>query len=128
MIMIFAVVSVLAAAATASAAPAADAGNAPAAGAMDWCANPLAADAPRNVENTSACVSVGVPLYMDRMMDFRDAPQTCEAAAKHLTEDGTAGGIPPQVGDGYWVEDWKMLKPSIRCHIVKIDGKIITMR
>jgi hypothetical protein len=94
---------------------------------LDWCANEKAADKPRNVEDRNACAAVGVSLYMDRMMSYRDGPQTCEEAAKRLTEEGTLEG-PPQVGDGYWVENWDISKPTIRCHIVKIDGKTIEMR
>jgi hypothetical protein len=93
-----------------------------------WCADPTAPGAPRNVEDTTACAAWGVPFYMDRMMSYRDGPQTCDGAAKHLMQNGNPGRDPPQVGDGYWVESWDMSKPSIRCHIVRIDGKTIEMR
>jgi hypothetical protein len=103
------------------------AATAMAAGAPDWCTDPNAPDKPRNVEDTHACAAAGVMFYMDRMTSFRDAPPTCENAAKELSEQGVVDG-PPQVGDGYWVQDWDLKAPAIRCHIVKIEGKTITMQ
>jgi hypothetical protein len=97
--------------------------------APDWCANPNAPDMPRNVEDTKACAAAGASFsfYMDRVISFSDGPQTCENAAKHLSEPGSEDA-PHQVGDGYWVESYDLKTPAIRCHIVKIDGKTITMR
>jgi hypothetical protein len=95
-------------------------------GAPGWCTDDNAVK-PRNIENTAVCAAAGVPLYMDRMSEFRDGPQTCANAAKHLSEDGTLGG-PPEVGDGYWIESFDLEKPAIRCHIVSIDGKRIRMK
>lgn len=97
-------------------------------GRLDWCNNNDATDTPRNVEDRRACAAAGVGDFMDRMVTYSDGPQSCENAAKHLTEEGVTGD-PPQVGDGYWVANfWDVKKPLIRCHIVKIDGKTITMR
>jgi hypothetical protein len=39
-----------------------------------------------------------------------------------------AGGDLPQVGDGYWVQNWDITTPAMRCRAVKIDGKTITNR
>jgi hypothetical protein len=96
-------------------------------GAPDWCTDPNAADKPRNVEDKQACAAAGDMFYMDRMTTFRDAPATCENAAKELSEHGVVDG-PPQVGDGYWVESWDLKTPAIRCHIIKVDGNTITMQ
>jgi hypothetical protein len=94
-------------------------------GAPDWCAHAGGPGTPRNVEDPNVCGGPGVQVYWDRMSIVAGAA-TCENAAKDLTKSGPPNG-PAQVGDGYWVETWGAGKPPIRCHIIKIDGKVITM-
>lgn len=95
-------------------------------GSMDWCHNVNAPDKPRSVDDPQACAAEGVPVYIDEFVGY-PGPPTCENAAKHMSEDGVVNP-PARIGDGYWVASLDVQGPVVRCHIVKIEGKTISMR
>jgi len=64
-----------------------------------------------------------VLFYMHRMTSFRERPQTCESR-----QERRRWRPAPGVGDGYWVQNWDITTPAMRCRAVKIDGKTITNR